>query len=60
MIVFAISLSLADYHYGRGWPPNSMDKSMRQLDQARRLYPFLPRFQNGMAVRMQMFAGSGM
>src|ERR1700692_67375 len=59
-VVFAIWLSLADWHYARGWPPRSPETGLEELHKAQALYPFMHRFRDGPALRWRIFVEQGL
>lgn len=61
LIVFGLvsSLSIAEFHYARGWPPAAVEDSLDHLSIAQKMYPFLPRFREGKGRRLQMFVAKG-
>ena len=58
-LLFATSLSIADMHYAKGWPPASLQQGWDELLTARRTYPYLPRFREGLADRLKLVAEKG-
>ena len=56
---FVSCLAIAEIHYSRGWPPSPIDQSLRDLKAAQGAYPYLPRFREGMAMRLKIFGEQG-
>lgn len=53
--MFATWLTSAEFHYARGWPPHDIASSMNELHKAYALYPYMPRFRDGAAIRLKIF-----
>lgn len=58
-IAFAVSLSIAEVHYARMWPPEDIRSAMREAKAAARAYPLMARFRDAPALRLKLYAEKG-
>ena len=52
-------MSLADYHFARGWSDGPFEQEMAELKQAKALYPFQRRFREGPVLRVVVLMKRG-